>query len=109
LRKVFWDIDARAPHCDAVIHALATQGWERYIEASRELMEQVVTLEEMHARVDAITELIEPHVLADENGPGEIQWRAAVRLLHDEIDDRWQYIADKIAAWDATGEAPGDG
>jgi len=27
----------------------------------------------------------------------------------DEIDDRWQYIADKIAAWDATGEVPGDG
>ena len=109
LRKVFWDIDARAPHCNAVIHALATQGWERYIEASRELMQDVVTLEQMHERVDAITELIEPHVLADDNGPGEVKWRAAVRLLHEEIDDRWQYIADKIAAWDETGRAPGDG
>ncbi len=109
LRKVFWDIDARAPHCNPVINALVTQGWEPYIEASRWLMEDVITLEEMHERVDKITALIEPHVLADENGPGEQAWRAAVKLLHDEIDDRWQYIADKIAAWDENEETPSDG
>ena len=48
LRKVFWDIDARAPHCNPVIYALVTQGWEPYIEASRWLMEEVITLEDMH-------------------------------------------------------------
>ena len=109
LRKIFWDIDGRAPHCNPLIHALVTQGWEPYIEASRWLMEDVITLEDMHARVDAITALIEPHVLADEHGPGELKWRAAVRLLHGEIDDRWQYIADKIAAWDENEETPADG
>ena len=109
LRKIFWDINGRAPHCDPVIHALVTQGWEPYIEASRGLMEDVITLEDLHARVDAITALIEPHVLADENGPGELKWRAAVKLLHGEIDDRWQYIADKIAAWDESEETPADG
>ena len=69
----------------------------------------MITLEGMHARVDTITELIEPYVVADENGPGASKWRAAVKLLHDEIDDRWQYIADKIAAWDESGETPTDG
>ena len=109
LRKIFWDINGRAPHCNSVIHALVTQGWEPYIEASRWLMEDVITLEEMHARVDAIAALIEPHVVADENGPGELKWRAAVKLLHREIDDRWQYIADKILAWDENEETPADG
>ena len=35
-RAVFLDIPAIAPHCDPMIHAMVTLGWERYIEASRE-------------------------------------------------------------------------
>ena len=100
IRKVFFDIDARAPHCDPTMNALVTLGWERYIEASRELMRETISLELMHERVDRLAELIDEHVQADTKGPGHIRWRLAVDRLHDEIDDRWQYIDAKIDAWD---------
>ena len=105
IRKVFFDIDARAPHCDPTIYALVTLGWERYIEASRELTRETISLELMHERVDQLAELINEHVQADTKGPGHIQWRLAVDRLHDEIDDRWQYIEAKIDAWDFEGHA----
>ena len=109
MRKVFWDLDARAPHCDPVIHAWVTIGWERYIEASRTLMRETISLDAMHERVDRLAELIEEHVLADTKGPGQSKWQQAVELLHEEIDDRWHYIDDKINSWDSTGKAPSDG
>ncbi len=109
IRKVFFDIDARAPHCDPTMNALVTLGWERYIEASRELMRETISLELMHERVDKLAELIDEHVEADTKGPGQIKWRLAVDRLHEEIDDRWQYIDAKIDAWDQSGKAPSDG
>ncbi len=108
-RKVFWDLDARAPHCDPVLQALVTQGWERYIEASRSLMRETISLDAMHERVDRLAALIAEHVTADEHGPGERTWRAAVKMLYGEIDARWEYIDAKIEDWDASGEVPGDG
>ncbi len=46
---------------------------------------------------------------SDEYGPGEREWRRGVELLHSEIEARFIYIADKIAAWDARrGEADDD-
>ena len=113
IRKVFFDIDARAPHCDPTMNALVTLGWERYIEASRELMRETISLELMHERLDRLAELIDEHVQADTKGPGHIRWRLAVDRLHNEIDDRWQYIDAKIDAWDldrhASPERPSDG
>ncbi len=100
MRKVFWDLDARAPHCDPVLHAWATLGWERYIDASRALLRDTLSLDLMHERVDQIAALIGEHVRADTRGPGQRDWQAAVVLLHQEIDDRWQYIEAKIDAWD---------
>ena len=101
MRKVFWDLDARAPHCDPILRTLAAQGWERYIDASRRLMRETISLEIMHQRVERLADLIDPHIAADANGPGYGAWRAAVDSLHAEIDERWRYIDDKIRAWDA--------
>ena len=108
-RAVFLDIPALAPHCDPIIHAMATLGWERYIEASRELMRETISLELMHERVDRLSELLDEHVRADQRGPGYREWEEHVRRLHGEIDERWEYIDAKIEAWDATGKAPGEG
>ena len=108
-RPVFLDIPALAPHCDPLIHATATLGWERYIEASRELMRETISLELMHERVDRLSELLEEHVRVDTNGPGHATWRQAVNRLYGEIDERWKYVDAKIEAWDATGKAPGEG
>ena len=113
IRKVFFDIDARAPHCDPTMYALVTMGWERYIEASRELLRETISVELMHERVDALAEMIDEHIQADSKGPGYATWQQAVDRLHDEIDDRWQYIEAKIDAWDANAETsrrePSDG
>ncbi len=106
--KVFWDLDARAPHCDPVIRALASQGWERYIEASRRLMHEALSLEIMHQRVDRLSDLIDVHIADDDKGPGYDTWQAAVELLHTEVDQRWRYIDAKIRAWDVTGRSPGE-
>ena len=108
-RAVFLDIPAVAPHCDPIIGALVTLGWERYIEASRELMRSTISLELMHERVDRLSTLLEPHVRADGKGPGLPAWREGVGRLYEEIDERWQYIDEKIDAWDAAGRAPGAG
>ena len=113
IRKVFFDIDARAPHCDPTMYALVTMGWERWIEASRELLRETISVELMHERVDALAEMIDEHIQADSKGPGYATWQQAVDRLHDEIDDRWQYIEAKIDAWDANAETsrrePSDG
>ena len=108
-RPVFLDIPALAPHCDPILYALATQGWERYIEASRELMRETLSLELMHDRVDALSELLDQHAREDPYGPGYVTWRGAVRALHGEIDGTWEYIEDKIDQWDESGQAPGGG
>ena len=108
-RPVFLDIPALAPHCDPLIHATATLGWERYIEASRELMRETISLELMHERVDRLSDLLEEHVRVDTNGPGHATWSGAVNRLYGEIDERWEYVDAKIEAWDETGKAPGDG
>jgi spore coat protein CotH len=108
-RAVFLEIPALAPHCDALIHALATLGWERYIEASRHLMREAISLELMHERVNRLSELIDQHVRADTKGPGYLEWQENVGRLSDEIDERWAYIDAKIEAWDSTGKVPGDG
>lgn len=107
-RAVFLDIPALAPHCDSMIHAMVTLGWERYIEASRELMRETISLELMHERVDHLSELLDEHVKADTKGPGYFAWQQNVRRLHEEIDERWAYIDAKIEAWDATGKTPGE-
>ena len=107
-RAVFLDIPALAPHCDPMIHAMVTQGWERYIEASRELMRETISLEIMRERVNRLTDLLDQHVRADLYGPGYSEWKENVRRLYGEIDDRWAYIDAKIEAWDATGKVPGD-
>ena len=108
-RPVFLDIPAQAPHCDPMIHAVVTLGWERYIEASRELMRETISLELMHERVDRLTKLLDEHVQTDRYGPGYVEWKQHVTRLHGEIDERWKYIDAKIVAWDATGQAPGEG
>ncbi len=108
-RKVFWDLDARAPHCDPVLHALVSLGWERYIEASRTLMRETISLELMQERVKRLSALIAEHVAADEHGPGAGAWKAAVEMLHGEIEARWDYIDAKIEDWDTNGRAPGGG
>ena len=108
-RKVFLDIDARAPHCDPVIEALVTVGWERYIEASRHLMRDVLSLELMHERIERLSELLEAHVEADKNGPSVFEWRQNVKRLYEEVEERWDYIDRKIVAWDANGKSPGGG
>ena len=101
LRKVFWDLDAIAPFCDPLIGAAVTQGWAEYIAASRTLLEQLYPLERLHQRIDELAAIVEPHVIEDQAGPGERTWRAAVELLHSEVEARFTYIADKIAEWDA--------
>jgi len=108
-RQVFLDIPAKAPHCDPLIHAMVTLGWEQYIEASRRLMRETISLDVMRERVNRLTELLDQHVRADPYGPGYLEWQQHVRRLHGEIDERWEYIDAKIEAWDATGRAPGDG
>lgn len=108
-RPVFLDIPALAPHCDPMIHAMVTLGWERYIEASRELMRETISLDLMHERVKRLSELLDQHVRADPYGPSYPEWKENVRRLHEEIDERWEYIEAKIEAWDATGRVPGDG
>ncbi len=100
-RKVFWDLDAVAPFCDPLIEAAVREGWSEYIAASRTLLHELFPLERLQRRIDELAALIEPHVLADEFGPGEWAWREAVGLLHSEVEARFIYIADKIAAWDA--------
>ena len=107
-RAVFLDIPALAPFCDPMINAMVTLGWERYIEASRDLMRETISLELMHERVDRLSKLLEQHVQADAKGPGYQVWRENVGRLHEEIDERWEYIDAKIEAWDATGKAPGE-
>ena len=108
-RKVFWNLDAVAPFCDPLIGAAVRAGWDEYIAASRALLERLYPLERLHQRIDELAALIEPHVRSDEYGPGEREWRRGVELLHSEIEARFIYIADKIAAWDARrGEADDD-
>jgi len=109
IRQVFLDIDARAPHCDPLLYAMVTLGWERYIEASRQLMRETISLEIMRERVDLLAELLEEHVRNDSKGPGYFRWQAAVKRLQAEIDERWEYIDAKIEAWDDSGKAPGEG
>lgn len=106
IRQVFFEIDARAPHCDPTLHAIVTIGWERYIEASRHLLQETISLDIMRERVNRLSELLEVHVRADRKGPGYLAWQKAVQRLHDEIAERWAYINDKIEAWDASGAAP---
>ncbi len=108
-RQVFFNIPARAPHCDPLINTLATHGWERYIEASRQLLHETLSLELMHERVKRIGERIGEHVQNADNGPGHFVWQGAVKRLYEEIGERWAYIDAKIEAWDASGKAPGDG
>ena len=108
-RAVFLDIPALAPHCDPMIETMVTLGWEQYIEASRELMRETLSLELMHERVDRLSTLLDEHVRADEKGPGYAVWQENVRRLYEEIGERWEYIDAKIEAWDASGKAPGDG
>ena len=108
-RAVFLDIPALAPHCDLMIETMVTLGWEQYIEASRELMRETLSLELMHERVDRLSTLLDEHVRADEKGPGYAVWQENVRRLYEEIGERWEYIDAKIEAWDASGKAPGDG
>ncbi len=106
-RAVFLDIPAKAPHCDPMIHAMVTLGWERYIEASRRLMRETLSLELMRERVDRLRGLLEAHVRADSNGPGYATWSGAVNRLYGEIEERWEYIDAKIESWDATASVPG--
>ena len=106
---VFWQIEGRPPYCDPILHALATQGWARYIEASRVLIEDLVPLPTLREQVRTLAALIDGRVRADPNGPGYRAWQEAVRALDWEIEQRYQYIADKIAAWDANGMAPASG
>ena len=101
-RKVFWNLDAVAPFCDPLIGAAVREGWGEYIAASRRLLEELYPLERLHQRIDDLAAIVEPHVLADEFGPGEREWRRAVELLHSEVEARFIYIADKLAAWSAT-------
>ena len=108
-RAVFLDIPALAPYCDLMIETMVTLGWEQYIEASRELMRETLSLELMHERVDRLSTLLDEHVRADEKGPGYAVWQENVRRLYEEIGERWEYIDAKIEAWDASGKAPGDG
>ncbi len=108
-RAVFLDIPALAPFCDPMIHAMVTLGWEQYIEASRELMRETISLELMHERVNRLTKLLDQHVRGDLYGPGYLEWKENVARLHGEIDERWAYIDAKIEAWDETGQAPGEG
>ncbi len=104
--KVFWDLDARAPYCDAIIGAIASEGWEGYIEASRRLIAEYPE-QRLHARVDEIAAQYES-VFADIPEAGRPQalrswlrqWRGAVKRLHGEIGGRYAYIEKKIAAWD---------
>ncbi len=107
-RKVFWNLDAVAPFCDPLIGAAVREGWGRYIAASRELIEERYSLDVLHRRIDELAKIVEPHVTTDEFGPGEREWRRAVELLHSEVEARFTYIADKIAAWDAKREGADD-
>ena len=108
-RAVFLNIPAVAPHCDPLLYAIVTEGWGDYIEASRTLLRETLSVELMHERIEAIRDLIAEHVAADGNGPGAPVWREHVRRLFGEVSERWEYIDDKIDAWDATGKVPGEG
>lgn len=99
-RRVFLDIPAVAPHCDPLIFALVSEGWGRYIEASRVLLRETLSVQAMHERIDELSELIEEHVAADSNGPGLVTWRENVGRLYGEVAERWQYIDDKIDEYD---------
>lgn len=109
LRTVFWNLNARAPFCDPLIGAAVRAGWDEYIAASRTLLEEQWPLERLHQRIDELADLIGPHVRADEFGPGLQAWREAVALLHQEVEGRFAYIAEKIAAWDAKRSSSSDG
>ena len=107
-RKVFWELDAVAPFCDPLIGAASRAGRSEYIAASRELLEELYPLDRLRQRIDELAAIIEPHVMVDEFGPGEREWRRAVELLHSEVEARFTYIADKIAAWDAEQQGADD-
>lgn len=106
---VFWDIEGRPPYCDSILHALVTEGWERYIEASRLLITETAPLEGFIWQIQELSKLIAPYVEEDPNGPGLAEWRQAVAALYREAEARYGYIEKKIAAWDADGKIPSDG
>lgn len=105
---VFWNLEGRPPYCDQMLHALAMQGWERYIAASRWLLEEALPEPTLQARVNQLSRLIDPYVRADRNGPGALAWQEAVRDIRWEIGQRYDYIAEKIADWDRDERAPAD-
>ena len=111
LRKVFWDLDARAPYCDALIGAMASEGWEGYIEASRRLLAEYPE-QRLHARVDEVAALYKSAYADAAETPAVREWLrdwgGAVKRLHEEIGARYAYIEQKIAAWDEDGRRPGE-
>ena len=112
-RKVFWDLSSPAPYCNAVLGAIASEGWEGYIEASRRLIAEYPE-QRLQARVDEIAARYES-VYADipeAKRPLVLrnwleQWRWRVKRLHEEISARYAYIEKKIAAWDRDRTRPG--
>lgn len=104
--KVFWNLDARAPYCDAIIGAIASEGWKGYIEASRRLIAEYPE-QRLHERADEIAAQYESAFadIPEASRPQALrswlrQWRDAVKRLHEEIGGRYAYIEKKIAAWD---------
>ena len=106
IRQVFFGINARAPHCDPLMGALARQGWEPYIEHSRQLIDDVYPLERLHQRIDEIAALIGDYVAQDPNNPNRFRWQGNVAALKRQAAGHYGYIQAKIDAWDDDGSRP---
>jgi hypothetical protein len=93
---VFLGIPGRPPSCDPLTHRLASQAWDGYAAASRELLDGPFELERLRNRIDEYSELIAETVSEDPNGPSEILWEGAVNKLKSDLAPMRSYIEGKI-------------
>jgi spore coat protein H len=94
---IFFGIGGMPPSCDDFIRRMATVTWDRYVDATRDLLDQDFRVDALNARIDALEALLESHVSADASGPGLEAWREAVSELREAIVAKVAHIEAKIA------------
>lgn len=95
---VFMGMQGRPPACDEFTRRLATATWDRYAEATRELLDGPFQVAALHDLIDELADHIADAVAEDPNGPTFDEWEAAVQRLKVDVVTIRSYIEEKVNA-----------
>lgn len=93
---IFWGMGGLPPACDKLIRSMATVLWERYVAASRRLLDEHFRPEDMQARIDELQALLQDAVIEDPDLTLPA-WISAVDDLRAAALAKRAYIEAKIA------------